>query len=114
MWIAQFVQYIRWVFPGAAFIVMWPLTLVLTLWLTQRICAQRHDKWMELYGPAELKRRILDLQLRCAERGREITRLEKRAADLVAAGQVRADAEERAMRALVGVPELYQEEATGE
>ncbi len=102
---SQLAQYLRWVYPAAIFIIVQPMALILVWWITMEVCKRKHDRWMELYGPAELRRRIQDLQNAKAERGRENVRL---VALLGAArAQIRAAtvAQGHAIQALGGVPE---------
>lgn len=105
--VAQVVQYLQWVYPAIIFIAMWPITIVVTSCLTMLMCAHRHDKWMHLYGSAELKRRILDYQNRCAERGREIVRQRNRNGAILAAIRGAAGHNAHVAQALEGIPELY-------
>ena len=104
----QLVQYIRWAYPAMLLIVTQPLAIMVTVWLTVVISNRRHDKWMHLYGPAELKRRIIDLQNMNADKRREITRLTARNATIIAAMRATMVAQAHAMQALGGVPELYE------
>ncbi len=101
---SQLAQYLRWVYPAAIFIVVQPVALIIVWWITMEVCKKKHETWMHLYGPAELKRRIIDLQTVKAERGREIVRL---TAQLGAArAQIRAAtiAQGHAIQALGGAP----------
>ena len=104
----QVVQYIRWAYPAMLLIVTQPLAIMATVWLTSIVCKRRFDKWMFIYGPTELRKRIVDLQLRCAERGRENARLTARNAAILASMRAATTAQAHAMQALGGVPELYE------
>ncbi len=105
--LAQLSQYLRWVYPAVVFIVVQPLALILVWWLTQKICAKRHDRWMALYGPPELKRRNLDLQNQCAERGRRIKELEDINAAILASHRAASVANAHTAQCLEGVPDTY-------
>jgi len=103
--LSQLAQYLTWIFPAAGFIVVQAAVLILVWYVTMRICAKRHEAWMHLYGPSELKRRILDLQNTKAERGREITRLRALLGAKTAAIRATTIAQGHAMQALGGVKE---------
>ena len=104
----QIAQFLQMSYPFTLAILTQPFAIGVAIWLTVVVCNRRHSKWMALYGPAELKRRILDLQNRCAERGRENARLTARNAAILASMRAATTAQAHAMQALGGVPELYE------
>jgi hypothetical protein len=108
----QLSQYLHMSYPFTLAILTQPFAIGAAIWLTVIVCRRRHKAWTAEFGPAELKQRIVDLQLRCAERGREITRLTARNAAIIASVRATSVAQAHAMQALGGVPELYEEETS--